>query len=164
MLLLQKLNVAPESIPRTKFRLHVVIGVPVLITFILTIARIADSGTPRARTNTWGIAVCLKSAVFMAYQLLTTHVTRLKRWANTKMYITLNVIDTVFWFALVVISIMGAMGSTSVSSRALGAVLVILAIGLVPLSGALAWVCILERREMERGGLGQTGKGAYSGV
>lgn len=67
----------------------------------------------------------------MAYQVATAHVNRLKRWANTKVNITLNIIDTVFWFALFVITIMGTMSSTSTSSKALGAIIIILAITLV---------------------------------
>lgn len=55
--MLRKLNVATDDIPRTKFRLHIAIGSLVALTFILIIARVADSGTPRTRTNTWGIAV-----------------------------------------------------------------------------------------------------------
>lgn len=40
-----------------KLRLHLIIGVFVLITLILAIARVTDSGTPSSRTNSWGIAV-----------------------------------------------------------------------------------------------------------
>lgn len=58
----------------------------------------------------------------MAYQIMTTHMSRLKRWASTKVYMILNVIDTVFWFALFVITIMGTRGSTTGSSQALGGV------------------------------------------
>jgi Kef-type K+ transport system membrane component KefB len=64
----------------------------------------------------------------MAYQVLTAHVEKLKRWANTKVNVVLNIIDTVFWFALFVITIMGAMGSTSTSSKAVGAIIIILAL------------------------------------
>ncbi|KAL4983208.1 hypothetical protein BDW68DRAFT_191494 [Aspergillus falconensis] len=158
--MLSRLNVSAEDIPRTKLKLHIIIGALVLVTFILTIARVADSGTPRARTNTWGIAVCVKSAVFMAYQVLTAHADRLKRWANTKVNVVLNIIETVFWFALIIISIMGAMGSRSVSSRALGAIIVILAIVLCPLAGFLSWICIRERRHYKRHGVlpGRSGK------
>jgi hypothetical protein len=55
--MLQKLNVRAEDIPRAKFRLHIIAGALILLTFILVIVRVADSGTPRSRTNTWGIAV-----------------------------------------------------------------------------------------------------------
>lgn len=58
----------------------------------------------------------------MAYQIMTTHMNRLKRWASTKAYMILNIIDTVFWFALFIITIMGTMGSTTESSRALGGI------------------------------------------
>ncbi|KAJ0417960.1 hypothetical protein BJY00DRAFT_315357 [Aspergillus carlsbadensis] len=170
--MLQKLNVRPEDIPRTKFRLHIITGALILLTFILAIVRIADSGTPRARTNTWGIAVTLKSAVFMAYQVSTTHVEKLKRWANTKVNVVLNIIDTVFWFALFVITIMGARGSTSTSSKAVGAIIIILAFilwyvffcavagvkGLIfgffssGLAGFLSFVCIKERRYYKQHG------------
>lgn len=47
---------------------------------------------------------------------------RLKRWASTKAYMILNIIDTVFWFALFIITIMGTTASTSGSSRALGGI------------------------------------------
>lgn len=47
---------------------------------------------------------------------------RLKRWASTKAYMILNIIDTVFWFALFIITIMGTTGSTSGSNRALGGI------------------------------------------
>ncbi|KAI9373391.1 hypothetical protein BJX61DRAFT_382181 [Aspergillus egyptiacus] len=151
--MLQRLNVKPDNIPRTKARLHIVIGALILITFILAIARVADSGTPRGRTNTWGIAVCVKSAVFMAYQVATTHVNRLKRWGKIRVYIALNIIDTVFWFALFVLTIMGAMSAMSVSSKALGAVIIIFAIVLCPLSGFLSFLCIRERRYLKQYGV-----------
>ncbi|KAL4953573.1 hypothetical protein BDW69DRAFT_184364 [Aspergillus filifer] len=147
-----RLDIPVEHIPRTKFRLHLAIGCLILITFILAIARIADKGTPSGRVNTWGIAVCLKSGVFMAYQILTGHVNRLKKWANTKVNITLNIIDAVFWFALFIITIMGTMGSHSTSSRALGALVIILAFVLFLLSGFLSFICIRERRYYKQHG------------
>ncbi|KAL4922613.1 hypothetical protein BDW62DRAFT_171384 [Aspergillus aurantiobrunneus] len=162
--MLHKLNVPAQDIPRIKFRLHIAIGVLVLITFILAIARIADRGTPPSRTNTWGIAVCAKSAVFMAYQVATSHVTRLKRWASTKVNVVLNVIDTVFWFALFIISILGTMGSRSTSSRALGAVIIILAFVLCPIAGFFSFVCIKERRYYKQHGMVPGEAAKYSGV
>ncbi|KAL4935336.1 hypothetical protein BDV06DRAFT_234422 [Aspergillus oleicola] len=142
----QKLNVPVDDIPRAKFRLHLVIGCLVLITFILAIARIADKGTPSSRVNTWGIAVCVKSAVFMAYQMFTGHVDRLKKWANTKINVVLNIIDAIFWFALFIISIVGTIGSHSTTSQALGAIIIILAFVLCPLVGFFSFICIRERR------------------
>ncbi|KAL3478488.1 hypothetical protein BJX99DRAFT_256385 [Aspergillus californicus] len=161
----QRLNVSADNIPRTKFRLHIAIGALILITFILGIARVADKGTPPGRMNTWGIAVCVKSAVFMAYQIVTGHVEKMKRWGNTKVNIVLNILDTVFWFALFVLSIMGAMGSKSVSSKVLAALVIILAITLCPLAGFLSFICIRERLHYKQygvlpGGVGKSSPGA----
>ncbi|EYE97116.1 uncharacterized protein EURHEDRAFT_424116, partial [Aspergillus ruber CBS 135680] len=96
-----------------KKRLYITIGSLILVTFVLIIARIADKGTPSTRTNTWGIAVCIKAAVFLAYQVLTTYHRKLQKWASLKVNMTLDIIDTVFWFALFIISIMGAAAGKS---------------------------------------------------
>lgn len=64
----------------------------------------------------------------MTYQIVTAHAARFKRWASSKANMILNIIDTVFWFALFIISIMGTSGSHSTSSRALGVIIVILAL------------------------------------
>lgn len=64
----------------------------------------------------------------MAYQILTTHMDRLKRWASTKAYMILNIIDTVSWFALFIITILGTTGSTSEISRALGGIVAALVV------------------------------------
>jgi hypothetical protein len=66
---------------------------------------------------------CVKAAVFLAYQVLTAHVERLKRWASPKVNMILNIIDTVFWFALFILTIMGTSGAYSTSSKALGGVI-----------------------------------------
>ncbi|EER29749.1 hypothetical protein CPC735_000050 [Coccidioides posadasii C735 delta SOWgp] len=110
--MLKKLNVNAQDNPQTKFRLHIVISALILRTFILGIVRVADNGTPQGRLNVWGIVV----------QIVTAHVARLKRWGNTMVNVALNIIDTIFWFALFIITIMGAMGSHSVSSKALAAI------------------------------------------
>lgn len=65
---------------------------------------------------------CIKAAVFLAYQVLTTYHRKLQKWASLKVNMTLDIIDTVFWFALFIISIMGAAAGKSASSQALGAV------------------------------------------
>ncbi|KAJ5975916.1 hypothetical protein N7481_009623 [Penicillium waksmanii] len=130
----------------TKSRLHIIIGGLTLLVFILTIARLAVKGTPSTRANTWGIAVCLKSGVFLAYQLLTTHVERFKKWASTKVNMILNIVDTVFWLALFIITIMGSIGAASEASRALGGIIATLAATLLGFGGMLSYISILERR------------------
>ncbi|KAE8422975.1 hypothetical protein BDV36DRAFT_290788 [Aspergillus pseudocaelatus] len=146
------MNLSIENSPKIKFRLHIIIGSLLLLTFVLVIARVTDKGTPSSRTNTWGIAVCLKSAVFMTYQVVTAHAARFKRWASSKANMILNIIDTIFWFALFIISIMGTSGSHSTSSRALGVIIIILALVLCGLAGFLSFICIRDRRYYKQHG------------
>ena len=54
------MNLSIERSPIIKFRLHIIIGALVSIVFILIIARVANNGTPKTRTNIWGIAVVSK--------------------------------------------------------------------------------------------------------
>jgi hypothetical protein len=51
------MNLAFENHPKIKLRLHIIIGVLLFLNFVLIIARIANKGTPKTRSNTWGIAV-----------------------------------------------------------------------------------------------------------
>ncbi|RHZ59561.1 hypothetical protein CDV55_105282 [Aspergillus turcosus] len=105
------MNLAFENHPKIKLRLHIIIGVLLFLNLVLIIARIANKGTPKTRSNTWGIAVCLKAAIFLAYQVVTAHVERFKRWASAKAYMILNAIDTILWFALFIITILGTNGA-----------------------------------------------------
>ncbi|KAE8389396.1 hypothetical protein BDV23DRAFT_184474 [Aspergillus alliaceus] len=145
------MNLSIENNPQIKFRLHIAIASLLFLTFILVIARVADKGTPPSRSNTWGIAVCLKSAAFMAYQIVTAHAARFKRWASCKANMILNIIDTVFWFALFIITIIGTSGSRSTSSRALGAIIVMLALVLC-LAGFLSFFSIRDRHYYKQHG------------
>ncbi|PLB46246.1 hypothetical protein P170DRAFT_263157 [Aspergillus steynii IBT 23096] len=138
--------------PTLKFRLHIVIGALLFLNFILIIARLANPGTPASRANTWGIAVCVKSAVFMAYQIVSTHVNRFKRWASPKANMILNIIDTIFWFALFIITCMSTAGSCSGSSCPLGGLVATLAIILCGFSGLLSFVCIRDHRYFKANG------------
>ncbi|PYI08398.1 hypothetical protein BO78DRAFT_441868 [Aspergillus sclerotiicarbonarius CBS 121057] len=113
--------------PRLKRRLHILIASLICLTFIFIIVRLATPGTPVNRANVWGIA-CIKAAIFLTYQVLTTYKDRFKRWASPKANMILDIIDTVFWFALFIISILGAGEGTSAGSKALGAIVAILAL------------------------------------
>ncbi|EED22363.1 hypothetical protein TSTA_096120 [Talaromyces stipitatus ATCC 10500] len=129
-----KFAIQPTS--KTKLRLDIALYSLVALTFILIIVRVANKGTPSSR--------CLKPAVFLAYQIVTGHVDRFKRWRSIKVNKILTIIDTVFWFALFIITISGTSSSHSTISRALGAIIIILAL-------ILCYVCIRIRKREEDG-------------
>ncbi|KAJ5389479.1 uncharacterized protein N7496_000547 [Penicillium cataractarum] len=142
-----------QATPRSKLRLDIAICSLVALTFILIIARVANKGTPSTRANTWGIAVCLKSAVSLAYQMVTGHVDRFKRWGSTKANKILTIIDTVFWFALFIISILGTSSSHSTSSRALGVIVILLALVLCAIDCVQSYICIRIRKHFKQYGV-----------
>jgi hypothetical protein len=63
----------------------------------------------------------------IAYQLLTEHRARFRKWASTKANAILNSVEVVFWLAVLVVTGMGA-GRASGAAAALSALTLILAI------------------------------------
>lgn len=43
----------------------------------------------------------------MTYQLLTSHVGRYKKWASLKAYAILNTLEILFYFTLIIITLIG---------------------------------------------------------
>lgn len=48
-----------------------------------------------------------KTIVVISYQLLTTHVSSLRRWRSLKAYLILNSLEVVFWLAVVFLTAQG---------------------------------------------------------
>lgn len=42
----------------------------------------------------------------MAYQIVTSHVSRFQKWQNLKLYVILNFMEILFWFAVVILTLM----------------------------------------------------------
>ena len=81
----------------------------VLTIIILTGIRISQkpSSMPVTRSDTLAIVMGIKTIVVIGYQLLTTHVSKLGRWRNLKVYLVLNNMEVLFWFVVVIITGMG---------------------------------------------------------
>lgn len=62
---------------------------------------------PVTRSDTLAIVMGIKTFVVIGYQLLTTHVLKLGRWRNLKVYLVLNSMEVLFWFVVVIITGMG---------------------------------------------------------
>jgi len=48
-----------------------------------------------------------KSIVVLAYQLSTSHVASLRKWASLKAYAILNCLEILFWFVVIILGLMG---------------------------------------------------------
>ncbi|XXH04522.1 hypothetical protein Hte_010938 [Hypoxylon texense] len=80
---------------RFKFRVHMVQLSLISLVVLLSIVRIAIALPQRA--HIMGIAIGIKSILFISYQLLTEHTVKFQKWASPKANFILNVIDIPFW-------------------------------------------------------------------
>ena len=92
-----------------KNKMHWIQLTLVVVIIILTGIRISikPSSMPVTRSDTLAIVMGIKTIVVISYQLLTTHVSKLRRWRNLKVYLVINSMEVVFWFVVVIITGMG---------------------------------------------------------
>jgi len=92
-----------------KNKMHWIQLTLVVTIIVLTGVRISikPSSMPVTRSDTLAIVMGTKTIVVIGYQLLTTHVSKLRRWRNLKVYLVLNSMEVLFWFVVVVITGMG---------------------------------------------------------
>ncbi|KAH0364271.1 hypothetical protein KCU65_g6905, partial [Aureobasidium melanogenum] len=88
------------SNPRYKFPVHVIYVVLVALAMGLSVPRLFMKSQPRTRANTIALGMGAKSLMFIAYQLLTEHVARFRRWRSYKAFFILNSLEIVFWAAV----------------------------------------------------------------
>ncbi|KAI0902045.1 hypothetical protein F4806DRAFT_24701 [Annulohypoxylon nitens] len=91
-------KISPYFNSRYKLPVHIVELCLVTVVIILSIVR-ASMGMPQ-RAHIMGIAIGIKSSLFIAYQLLTEHTRKFSRWASKKTNFILNCIDCPFWGAM----------------------------------------------------------------
>lgn len=87
--------------------IHIVQALLVLAAFIIGCALLANSSMPRSRSTTLVLVYAIKSALFLLYQYLSTHVARFTRWASLKAFFVLDALDCLLWFTAFIISCMG---------------------------------------------------------
>lgn len=92
-----------------KNRMHWTQLILVVTIIVLTGVRISmkPSSMPVTRSDTLAIVMGIKTVVVIGYQLLTTHVSKLRRWRNLKVYLVINSMEVAFWFVVVIITGMG---------------------------------------------------------
>ncbi|KAM3547421.1 hypothetical protein ARSEF4850_010036 [Beauveria asiatica] len=144
-------------------KVHGVQAVLVLLVFVLSGIRVATRtpNVPATRSDTLGIVM-----------LLTAHVARFHRWASTLANATLNSLEVVFWFVVVIVTLMGVSKYCSTTGCGLTWGIVLTATTLTQYPAALFKPCVLhksvqERREVAvavRKGIHKTVSVEYGGV
>jgi hypothetical protein len=66
--------------------------------------------------------------VLLSYQLLTTYVYALKKWKSLTAYMIIDYLEIVFWFAVIVLGLMGVSRRCQGETCALGVVVSLVAL------------------------------------
>ncbi|KAJ1337580.1 hypothetical protein MN608_00433 [Microdochium nivale] len=117
----------------------------VLIAMILTGVRISKLQGQVSRSDTIAIVMGVKSIVFVAYQISTTYVEKLRRWKSLRAYEIIDYAEIVFWFVVVVLGFMAASTRCFGEACALGIVVAVIALMLSVWAGWLGVIATLDR-------------------
>ncbi|KAI4740644.1 hypothetical protein E4T50_08923 [Aureobasidium sp. EXF-12298] len=128
-----------------KIKMHWIQLTLVVTIIILTGVRISirPSTMPVTRSDTLAIVMGIKTIVVIGYQLLTTHVSNLRRWRNLKVYLVLNSMEVLFWFVVVVITGMGMSRYCQGAYCGLSVVMLLIALTLTTFA---LWTAIATRK------------------
>ncbi|KAJ4317066.1 hypothetical protein N0V94_005141 [Neodidymelliopsis sp. IMI 364377] len=83
--------------PRFKLRIHILIGILVIIVVGLSVPRLFMKNQPRTRGGTIALGMGAKSLILLGYMLATEHVQKLKRWHSYKANVVISCLEVVFW-------------------------------------------------------------------
>ncbi|KAH6892631.1 hypothetical protein B0T10DRAFT_458339 [Thelonectria olida] len=95
--------------PKFKFRVHIGQFVLVAVIVALAVAKIVTrpSYMPMNRMDIVGITMGMKTVIVLSYQLLTEHVSGLRKWGSLRAYAILNSLEVVFWAAVIGVTFYG---------------------------------------------------------
>ncbi|KAI0593271.1 hypothetical protein F4775DRAFT_521335 [Biscogniauxia sp. FL1348] len=136
--------------PRFKLVVHLVDLGMVIAAMIFSIVRIAtrDKTRPMTRTDTMALAMGAKSLIIIAYQLLSEHSRRFKKWESKKANLILNCLEILFWAAVAFMAIQSnTMQTCSGATCLVNWAIVVLAIQVSMISALLSYLSSREYKE-----------------
>ncbi|CAF3429332.1 unnamed protein product [Fusarium graminearum] len=86
---------------RNKLPLQIVQVILIIAVISLSGARLLLPNRPPGRSTTMGLGMGAKSLIIISYEILSEHVSGLRRWRSLKAYFILNAMEVVFWAAVV---------------------------------------------------------------
>ncbi|CAK1362491.1 uncharacterized protein RHO25_004006 [Cercospora beticola] len=143
--------IADTFTERFKTRVHIIQIVLIVIILGVTFGRVSIPNPPISRSSIMAIPIGIKSLIIIAYQMLSEHSSRFKRWRSLKANMILDCLETVFWLAVIVVTAMGA-GRGTGATKAIAVVTVLIAIVLEALAiWAAACSTVLFRQNKRTG-------------
>ncbi|KAI0177068.1 hypothetical protein BJ166DRAFT_572935 [Pestalotiopsis sp. NC0098] len=108
--------------------IHMVQLFLVMTVIILAVVRIFLKGGQLRRNDTMALSMGAKSLAILAYELITEHWSRARRWASLKANTILNCLEILFWAAIAYLAIASNISSCVSIGCTLNWVIVALAI------------------------------------
>ncbi|KAI4601671.1 hypothetical protein KJ359_011802 [Pestalotiopsis sp. 9143b] len=108
--------------------IHIVQLFLVMTVIILAVVRIFLKGGQLRRNDTMALSMGAKSLVILAYELITEHWSRARRWASLKANTILNCLEILFWAAIAYLAIASNVSSCVSTGCTLNWVIVAFAI------------------------------------
>ncbi|KZL80573.1 hypothetical protein CI238_10544 [Colletotrichum incanum] len=145
---------------RLKFPIHMLQLALAVAAIGVTGVRMFLPNAPRGRSGTMALGMGAKSLIIILYQVLTEHVSALKRWASLKANLILNALEIVFWAAVAYMSIQSNTQQCVGTTCTLGWVVVVIGILLSIVAGYTTVISWLDFRcfkanGVARGSIGQ---------
>ncbi|TDZ41442.1 hypothetical protein CTRI78_v009622 [Colletotrichum trifolii] len=139
---------------KLKFPIHMLQLFLVAATLGLAVSRIFLPNRPRGRAGTMALGMAAKSLVIILYQVLTEHVSSLKRWASLKANLILNAMEIVFWAAVVYMGIQAQTQQACIGvSCTIGWVVAVFGILLSMVAGYSTIIAWLDFRYFKKNGV-----------
>ncbi|ETS86971.1 hypothetical protein PFICI_00799 [Pestalotiopsis fici W106-1] len=133
--------------PRYILAVHMVQLFLVITVIVLAVARIFIKGGQLRRNDTMALSMGAKSLGFLAYELITEHWHRARRWASLKANTILNCLEILFWAAIAFLAIQTNVNSCLGTSCTINWVIVVLAIITSIVSAYAAAIFYIEFRK-----------------
>ncbi|KAG5654858.1 hypothetical protein KAF25_010982 [Fusarium avenaceum] len=132
--------------PQYKLPIHIVGIIVSLAVLILGLVRLVlrNRNAPRTRSGSMALGMAAKSIVIILYQVLSQHTKYLRKWMSYKANLILNILEIVFWSAVVFITMQANTTSCNGVTCALGWVIFAMGIAmwLVPPLIIIAEFCV----------------------
>lgn len=157
---------------RFRFRVHMLQLVLVVLAIVLSGIRLSTLTRQTTRSDTIAIVMVrtavlplsgkseeeltthsmqgVKSLVVLAYQLLTEHANKLRKWVSLKANTILNMLEVVFWLVVLILALMSNAWVCNGASFALSWLLALVALILMygPFPSSLSLLFLLVSREL----------------
>ncbi|KAI5363745.1 hypothetical protein Slin14017_G057090 [Septoria linicola] len=136
---------------RYKLPVQIVYIILVIAAMGISVPRMFMKNQPRTRANTIALGMGAKSLILIGYELLSEHVRKFHKWRSYKAYTIINLLEIVFWGAVIFLLIQANIKICNGIGCTLSWIVMGIAILLNQLAVYCFLVCYFEWRDFKHG-------------